>query len=140
MRRYFYELNYRYFDKNGEHSLMIGYFSNKTKVNQVISSLKDKPGFCDTVGRFGVQKFAVSFKSEILEKSNVVLYEASHEYLDSDGYDNFIIFGVYESYSEAEAVIAEKSQKIPYSHYPDGFVIAESKIDLCGWQEGFANW
>ena len=141
MRRYFYEVNYHHIDQNGDnHYFMIGYFSSLKSSKLAIERVQDKPGFRDSGGCFEIDKFCVYFDNVIVEKSGLVLYELSHEYLDSDGYDNFVIFGLYATREQAEKVKEEKMKMYPYRKNPDGFLIAESKVDLCGWTEGFVNW
>ena len=141
MRNYFYDLYYQYIDlKNENHSFMIGYFSSLNKVRSAIEKIKEKPGFNESNGVFDVNKFCVYSDKKINKKTEVKIYELSHEYLDSDGYDNYIIFGVYATYEEAEKVLLEKLKLHPYIEYPDGFLIADCKVDVCGWTEGFSSY
>lgn len=141
MKKYFYELNYYYVDKNNDHHyFFIGYFSTLKNVEGAIYAVKDKIGFKDCNGNFEINKFAVNFSENVSNKSGLILYELSHEYLDDDGYDNFIIFGVYETYEEARGVQFDKIIQTPYSEHPEGFCIADVRVDLCGWKEGFSSW
>ena len=138
MKRYFYEVDYRYTDdKNDDHFFSIGYFSSLKNAKRAIESVQDKPGFRDSNGVFDVSKFAVDFDNEVVEKSKVILYELSHEYTDCDGYDNFTIFGLYSNYEEAETNRIKRITQSPYNQTPAGFLISECKVDLCGWSEGF---
>ena len=137
MRLYFYEVNYQFADYNGDdHSFLIGYFSSLKKARSAVEAVEHKSGFCDTSGAFTTQKFAVSFHQKV-QKEDVILYEVSHEYTDEDGYDVFIVLGVFGAYEEALAVKMQNENKFPYNQYPDGFLISECKADICGWQEGF---
>ena len=141
MVKYFYELEFMYIDVKGDnHYFHIGYFSTMQKVRDAIESVKDKPGFIDSGGHFETTKFAVVFDGEIDRKSGIVLYEASHEYLDAEGYDNFVIFGVYATRQEAENAKTYHAMLHPYSDYPDEFCISECKVDMLGWTEGFVPW
>ena len=141
MKKFFYELTYIYVDENNDsHYFSIGYFSSIRTVRSAINCVKDKEGFAEGKGRFEIDKFAVNFSEAPHKKDGLALYELSHEYLDEDGYDNFIVFGVYATYKEAKKNQKEKITQRPYSKYPDGFCIAKIKVDLCGWQEGFSSW
>ena len=141
MRKYFYELNYHYIDKNNDdHYFLIGYFSTLQKANLAIKEVQNQPGFKDHDGAFEIEKFSVNFEKDIIEKSGLILYELSHEFLDSDGYDNFIIFGLYSTYEEAKKAQTKKEKEHPYAEMKEGFLIAESEVDLCGWTEGFKSW
>lgn len=139
MKKYFYEVNYHYTDSgNDNHYFLIGYFSSCKKAKAAIEELQHKSGFKDFSGTFDVEKFAVNFDENPIKKEGLVLYELSHEYLDSDGYDNFIIFGLYSTLEEAQKAKLEKSRQQPYINLPDGFLIDECKVDLCGWTDGFS--
>ena len=139
MKRAFYEVNYHFIDRNNDnHYFQIGYFSTKENAKKSIDKLREKSGFKDTNGVFEIDKFSVDFDKIKQDKKDIVLYELSHEYTDSEGYDNFIVFGVYSTYDEAEFIKNKKAQEIPYIDYPEGFLIADSKIDICGWSEGFS--
>lgn len=140
MRKYFYELFYEYSDKNGKHNLQIGYFSTHKKVQYICNLIKSKPGFCDHNGDFIISKFAVNFDCEVLDKSKVKLYELSHEYQDDEGFDNWIIFGVFSSFEEAQNFKKEIETTAPYDIYPNGFYITDCKIDIPGWVDGFQSW
>ena len=141
MKRFFYSLKYVYTDSNNDrHCFFIGYFSTINKLKEAVKSIKTKPGFKDFCGAFEIVKFAVTFDSNIQEKSGIVLYEVSHEYFDNDGYDNVTIFGVYSTPEKAREVQLQNSAKHPYNEFPAGFCIAECKVDLIGWSEGFSSW
>ena len=141
MKKYFYDVFYQKADKNGCGAVFfIGYFSCIEKARLAIDSVKDKPGFRDSNGNFEINKFAVQFKSDIKEKSGLLLFEVSHEYLDSEGFDNCTIFGVYETEEEAQKIKTEKEKILPYCEIPEGFMISECKVDLVGWTEGFVPW
>lgn len=141
MTKYFFEVNFTYSDlKCDSHYLLLGYFSTLKNAKLAIEMVKDKPGFCDFGGGFEIQKFAVTFDKEISQKNELVLYELSHEYLDSEEYDNFVVFGLYATREEAEKIKEEKIKLYPYRENPEGFLIAEAKVDLLGWREGFAVW
>ena len=140
MRKYFYELLYEYFDEYGRHDLQIGYFSAHKKAQRICDEIRSKPGFCDHNGEFIISKFAVDFDCEVRDKSEVVLYELSHEYQDDEGYDNWVIFGVFSSLDEAERVKEEMAAIAPYNKLPDGFCISDCKVDIAGWLEGFRSW
>ena len=141
MRKYFYHLQYIYTDLNNDnHYFLIGYFSTLNKSKEAIKLVENKPGFKNSGGSFEITKLCLNFDKNIYEKSGIVLYEASHEYLDSDGYDNVTIFGIYSSYEEAKKKQDEYFVTSPYNEYPDGFCIAECKVDLIGWMEGFSSW
>ena len=140
LRRYFYEVNYSYIDaQNGAQYFSIGYFSDRKNALQAIENVKYKPGFRDSKGAFHIEKFAVNFQREI-NKNEVVLYELSHEYLDSDGYDCFAILGMFATEEEADNKRAKLEQQHPYSENVEGFLISECKINVCGWTEGFTKW
>jgi hypothetical protein len=139
MRKYFYELLYEYSDKNGKHNFQIGYFSTYKKAQYICDIIKFKPGFCNHNGDFIISKFAVNFDYEVKDKSKVNLYELSHEYQDDEGYDNWVIFGVFSSLEEAEKRKKEIEETAPYNKFPDGFCIADCKIDIPGWLDGFCS-
>ena len=80
------------------------------------------------------------FRKKTWQKSVIILYETSHEYFDNEGYDNVTIFGVYSTFEEAHKVQTKNSTKHPYNDFPEGFCIAECKVDLIGWSEGFLSW
>ncbi|MBE6644871.1 MAG: hypothetical protein E7612_05770 [Ruminococcaceae bacterium] len=141
MKKFFYELNFRYTDYNNDnHYFLIGYFSSMTNAKQAIEKVRYKQGFKDFEGIFEIEKFGVNFDKKTTESEEIILYELSHEYLDSKGYDNFTVFGLYSSLEEAQKIQLKKSKQKPYINYPDCFLIAECKIDLCGWTEGFSTW
>lgn len=141
MKKYFYHLQYVYTDFNNDnHYFLIGYFSTINKSKEAIESVKNKPGFKDFCGSFEISKFAVTFDNNLQEKSGIILYETSHEYFDNEGYDNVTIFGVYSTFEEAHKVQTKNSTKHPYNDFPEGFCIAECKVDLIGWSEGFLSW
>lgn len=134
-------MEYEYIDENNDsHFFNIGYFSSIENVRLAIDKVKDKPGFKETNGSYKANKFYVDFKSPINEKSGLEMYLLYHEYMDSEGYDNSTEFGIYETYEEAEIKLFKKRDEYPYCDYPDGFDIAEIKVDLCGWSEGFKGW
>ena len=141
MKKYFYHLQYVYTDSyNDNHYFLIGYFSTLNKTKEAIKSVEDKPGFSNSGGSFEITKFCVNFDENIYEKSGIILYEASHEYLDNNEYDNVTIFGVYSTYEEAHKIQQENFAKYPYKDFTSGFCIAECKVDLIGWREGFLSW
>lgn len=141
MRKYFYHLQYVYTDSNNDnHYFLIGYFSTLNKSREAIKLVEDKPGFKSAGGSFEITKFCVCFDENISEKSGIRLYETSHEYLDDDGYDNITVFGVYSTYEEANRVQIKNAIQHPYDKFPEGFCIAECKVDLIGWTEGFSSW
>ena len=141
MKKCFYILEYEYIDENNNsHFFNIGYFSSIKNVRFAIEEVKEKPGFKETNGVYKVNKFYVDFKSPIKEKSGLEMFLLFHEYMDSEGYDNSTEFGIYETYEEAENELFKKSIEHPYCDYSDGFDIAEIKVDLCGWSEGFKSW
>lgn len=142
MRKYFYYVSYnKHSSDNLGESFAIGYFSTKAKAYAAVKMLADKEGFNKGQGAFEVTKFAVNFAREIdIDKDAVTLYEVSHEYQDEDGYDIWEIFGVYSTLEEAEMCLEEKKRFSPYRDYPEGFCIADCKINICGWSEGFTPW
>ena len=141
MNKYFYQVDYNYVDKNNNsHYFDIGCFSTLKKAKNSIDQLRGKSGFCNSNGTFDISKFLVRFDKETNFNDTVYLYEVSHEYMDEEGYDNWIVFGVYATYEEAQAVQLEKSIQYPYSENPNGFCIATLEVDLCGWSEGFSQW
>ncbi len=138
--RYFYDVHYEYKNANDQDYFHIGYFSSLKKAKDAIDTVKDQPGFKDSGGKFETNKFAVIFPYDVPDKSKVTLYEVSHEYEDAEGYDNWIIFGVYATKEEAEAELAKERLKLPYKKYPDGFLLTDIQINLLGWREGFVSW
>ena len=140
MTRYFYALTYKFKDDHGEHSFFIGYFSSKKNANVASDILKTKSGFKENKGTFITQRIRVLFDKTEVKKSELVLYEASHEYLDNEGFDNFRVFGLYETRREAQIVIAQKSKQHPYIVALEGFCIAECRINQIGWLDGFSSW
>ena len=139
MKYWFYEVNYLHTDKNGEHIFLLGYFSSISTARQAIDKVRNKPGFYESDGIFECDRFAVYFDAPLPQKSGVTLYEVSHEYTDTDGYDKFVIFGLYSTIQKAEIIKATKEQITPYSLHPEGFLIAEVTTDQLGWQEGFVS-
>ena len=139
MKKYYYSLTYTYTDKTGEHYFEIGYFSDKKMVKTVIEELNGKSGFKDCRGCFESKKFCVNFSVPV-DKERAILYEVSHEYTDDSGYDCFTIFGVFATYAEAKAEQEKNETKIPFKNHLDGFCIAECKVNLYGWKEGFDSW
>lgn len=141
MRKYFYHLQFAYTDLNNDSQcFLIGYFSTFNKSKEAIKLVENKPGFKNSGGSFEITKFCVNFDKKIHEKGGIILYEASHEFLDGDGYDNITIFGVYSSYEEAKKNQDKYFGTPPYNEYPEGFCITECKVDLIGWTEGFSSW
>ena len=141
MIKYFYSLYYFYVDTIGNNqSLQIGYFSCKNNAIIAKEQIKDKPGFKNSGGNFEIQKIGVVFSKEISNQKNIILYELSHEYTDNDGYDNFVIFGIYATYEEAEQVKKSNEKLSPFKYFPNDFCISECKVDVYGWQEGFTSW
>ena len=139
-KKYFYEVHYGYCaadDKEIVETFHLGYFSTAKKAAAAIEAVKEKPGFKNSGGHFETTKFAVTFPFEVQDKAKVVLYEASHEYEDADGYDNWIVFGVYATKGKALAEIEKERQKSPYKEHPEGFSITDVTINLLGWTEGF---
>lgn len=139
MRKYFYDVFYNKHspDNTGE-SFCIGYFSSKAKAYAAVEILADKEGFNKGQGAFEVTKFAVTFADEIdIDKETVTLYEVSHEYQDKDGYDIWEVLGIYSTLEEAERCLEEKNRLSAYRDYPNGFCIADIKVNICGWTEGF---
>lgn len=142
MKKYFYYVSYyKISPENICESFGIGYFSSKAKAYAAVKMLADKEGFDKGQGEFEVTKFAVNFVDGIdIDKETVTLYEVSHEYQDEDGYDIWEIFGVFSTLQEAEICLKKKRALSPYCDYPEGFCIADCKINICGWSEGFTPW
>ena len=141
MRKCFFQVEYIYRDVNGDdHFFNIGYFSNNEKARLSIKEVEAKPGFIDTLGSFKINRIYVDFNDSDVIKAGAVLYEVSHEYLDSDGYDNFTIFGVYATYEEAKKVESKKRSHPDFCKHSEGFCISTVKVDLCEWKEGFSPW
>ena len=115
-------------------------FSTLARARQAIAALKDKEGFNNTDGCFNIARFSVNFEKDPKEKSGIFLYELSHEYLDSDGYDRFTVFGIYSTYNEAKKEYLKNLKKHPFSSFSEGFLISEQKVDVCGWNDGFSPW
>lgn len=133
MLKYFYELYYYYNSgENNDHYFHIGYFSSKMKASTAMEKLKDKPGFRDHRGDFAIKKFGV----HVCEENIATLFELSHEYFDSRC-DCYAVLGVYASFGEAMEQQKKYMDKMPYKDYPDGFLIADCKVNLIGWTEGF---
>ncbi len=128
MRKYFYELLYEYSDECGDHTLQIGYFSTHKKAQNICDVIKSKPGFCDHNGKFIISKFAVNFNYEVRDKSEVNLYELSHEYQDDEGFDNWVIFGVFSSLKEAEKLKKKSRQPLLIINFRMDFALQIVKL------------
>lgn len=57
--------------------------------------------------------------------------------MDKNGYDVITPIGVYGTFEEALAMKTKSLFYSKYKEHPNGFEIAEIKLDLDGWTEGF---
>lgn len=140
MKKQFFDLYYRYVDNKEEnHFLKIGYFSNYDQIQCAIQLLKNKPGFIDHNGCFESKKYEVDFSytTSTIRKKEIILYELSLEYEDENEYDNFEILGLYSTYNEAKRSRSKFIHTVDSKNKSAKLYIAKCTVDLCGWTEGF---
>lgn len=114
-------------------TITIGYYSSCYIIQETISRYINIEGFKDYPKDFVIEKFKVN-RSKIIGNK---IYELTHTYEDSDGYDNVVYLGVYPSIKDAYSKIDKIKTSKPYSEHLDNFIIDEYIINEDNWCEGF---
>ena len=97
-----------------------------------IKEYQNKKGFENYPNNFKIEKLKIYAPSKASK-----FYELWHEYMDKNGYDVITPIGVYGTFEEALAMKTKSLFYSKYKEHPNGFEIAEIKLDLDGWTEGF---
>ena len=113
-------------------SKTIRYYSTKKKAEEKIKEYQNKKGFENYPNNFKIEKLKIYAPSKSSK-----FYELWHEYMDKNGYDVITPIGVYGTFEEALAMKTKSLFYSKYKEHPNGFEIAEIKLDLDGWTEGF---
>ena len=102
------------------------------KAEEKIKEYQNKKGFENYPNNFKIEKLKIYAPSKASK-----FYELWHEYMDKNGYDVITPIGVYGTFEEALAMKTKSLFYSKYKEHPNGFEIAEIKLDLDGWTEGF---
>ena len=143
MIKYFYLVDFEYITNDNIETLNLGIFSTKQKALNKINSSFYLPGFKNYgIENFKTIKFGVDFDYNVIDKTNVILYCVSHEYVDANnGYFYWNIFDYFSTKKKAiEKVEYLKKHSRIGKKYPDNFDIIEIPVDnFNDWSEGFVE-
>ena len=119
-------------------SLLLGFFSSKSKCKNMIQYYLQKPGFNEYPNDFvfePVYADADDYNDSVGEFDVFVFY-LSHEYYNGK-YDIISDLGYYSTRKSAEDSLSRYIIENENKNHPDGFCIDEYKIDNPEWLEGF---
>ena len=143
MIKYFYYVEFSYTTSNGRMSRFdLGIFSTKKNAIKKINLSKGLFGFKDyPITNFKIVKFGVSFDENIMDKSNVILYQVYHEY-DDEIEELTTCYTIFDYFSSKEKALDCIEHLRKHSRlgkkYPNNFEIIDTYIDnYNSWSEGF---
>lgn len=144
MRKFFYLVNFSYILEDGSKSEFdLGVFSTLNLARKKILQSSSQTGFKEfTIDNFEIIKFGVEFNCPIANKSDVVLYCVTHEYIDLNSGDSFwTIFDYLSTKENAQEMVNHlKMHSRLGKKHPQNFSIIEVPVDnFNSWSEGFTS-
>jgi hypothetical protein len=76
-------------------------------------------------------------KASDQEQNPMEIFVLWHSYIDEDGRDHEMMLGIYSTRAKAEQAVELLRDKPGFRDYPEGFEIAEGKVDRTSMTEGF---
>lgn len=129
----------RKLDEDASSTILIGFYSSRKRVLDVIKKYRRVTGFCDYPDAFEVEEWEVDVDdyNEVSCDYKESIFYLSHEYYDGAMYDYLTDIGVYSSLEKAKNAL-RTYQKLPiFKEHSEGFVIDEYEINKDHWTEGF---
>ena len=143
MIKFFFLAEFEYSNGDETERFDLGIFTSKSKAEEKINIIKNKPGFNNyDQSFFKIIKFGVNFDRNEVNKEKATLFSVWVEYPDEKNLFYYVIFDYFSSYQKAKAKVnfLKNHSRIGKKH-PEKLKISKINInDFSSWLGGFEKY